>query len=558
MDYKVNQSGNHIESLIMDISDLNIEIDVPIKNEDGTESIVKKRLEEVSPQMFEYSLERYTKLNKAAISDGRLPVNNVLEPVNKFFSTLDKQEQINIAMTLFNMHVSICTRFAQPIRVSDLQEFTYNLGEYLITLDQSISLVDKISNFVTAAVPLGDFEEIGTREQDTKELTFLEPDVHGLTVIAILNKMLCPLFSVYMNILRNKKDVICELGYELPCVFMLSKLLDKYFGPLIEKFKYYISHNIKKKNSFIESDSATMLHLTPNTMCIKMYAQLLVRSLVNVDLYNMDRNLMSFVCRSILDAINSTAKNVNEYPVFVRKPAVKHQDEDTSGYLDVSSSVSKAPFDTVAIISSAIEPVTAKCLASYAQIFSMDEYKEALAFYKHNTIVPNSFNRFLANTFFRSFLGGCTSIQLLKSKDFTAVIACLQMISVKKGYIELAHMLTAKRSLSACPENLQFSSGYRGKFYERTREIFEAGPIGPLAKGFDQYMAAIAHDIATHNWYFNSALPIWTATEHESMNGEPIPIKRVIEELCGMILYEQDIENGAYDTDLRSLAADIL
>lgn len=559
MSYTVRQGdATHIECLYMDISELGIQETVMEQGPDGKVVSVTKPLQDIAPQMFVYSMARYTKLNKAALQDGRLAINNVLEPVNLFFRVLSKEDQIAIAYTIFNMHVSICKKFADISKVSELEEFTYNLGDYLITLDNAIGLVDKISNFVSDAVPLGDFEEIGTREQDTEELTFREPDVHGLTVVAILNKMLCPLFSVYMNTLLNKKNIICEHGYELPCVFMLTKLLDKYYPELIKKFKNYIDHNIKKKNSFIESDAATMLHLTSLTMRFKMYAQLLVRSLVNVDLYNMDRNLMSFVCRSILDTITSTAKNVNEFPVFVRKPQVKHQDEDTSGYLDVSSAVSKAPFDTSKIIMSAVRPVVEKCLASYAQIFSIDDFNASVAFYKTKVIVPNAFNRFLVNTFFRSFLGGGQCVQLVKSSHFNELVACLQMIALKKGYIELAHMLTAKKSQSTCPENIQFSSSYRSRFYERTRMIFEEGPIGPLAKNFDQWMASIVTDIATHNWYFNTSMPIWDATEQEPLNGEPIPLRNLIEEGCGMILYAQDIENGVYDTNLRSLSQDMM
>lgn len=556
MHYRINQSGNKIDCLVIDISDLNIEMSQQITDENGETKIVTKHVEDIAPQMFEYSLERYTKLNKASLTEGRLPINNVLTPVNKFLETLSIENQKALAMTIFNMHVKICQVFTSNIKVSELEEFTYELGESLITLDNEIHLIEKIAHFVSTQVPLGDFQEIGTREQDTKELTFLEPDVHGLTVIAILNKMLSPLFSVYMNILRNKKELNCDLGYELPCVFILSKILSKHYPELIEKFKGYISHNIKKKNSFTESDSATMLHLTPNTMCIKMYAQLLIRSFVNVDLYNMDRNLMSFVCRSILDATNSTAKNINEYRVFVRKPTVKHQDEDTSGYLDVNSSVSRVPFDTARITASAVLPTVKTCLATYAQIFSEDDFVQSLAYYRQNTIVPNAWNRYLANAFYRNFLGGSQSIQMLKSSHFNELIACLQMVALKQGYIELAHMLTARRSDSTCPENLQFSSRYRSGLYEKVREIFENGPIGPLAKSFDQYMAIMVQDIATHNWYFNSSMVIWEATDHEPLNGEPIPLKSVIEEGCGLILYAQDIENGVYDSDLRSLSQD--
>jgi hypothetical protein len=87
--------------------------------------------------------------------------------------------------------------------------------------------------------------------------------------------------------------------------------------------------------------------------------------------------------------------------------------------------------------------------------------------------------------------------------------------------------------------------------------IFEEGPIGPLAKSFDQWLASIVNEIATHNWYFNTSMPIWDATEQESLNGEPIPLRNVIEEGCGMILYAQDIENGVYDPNLRSLTQDM-
>ncbi len=556
MHYRINQSGGKIDCLVIDIKDLNIEFPIQETDDKGETKIVNKHVEDVAPQMFEYSLERYTKLNKTSIVEGRLPINNVLTPVNKFIETLSIEDQRALAMTIFNMHVQICQKFSTNCKKSELDDFTYELGEFLITLDNEIHLIDKIARFVSEQVPLGNFQEIGTREQDTKELTFLEPDVHGLTVIAILNKILSPLFGVYMNILRNKKELNCDLGYELSCSFILSKILSKHYSELIEKFKNYIRHNIEKKNSFISSDSATMLHLTPNTMCIKMYAQLLIRSFVNVDLYNMERNLMSFVCRSILDATNSTAKNINEYRVFVRKPTVKHQDEDTSGYLDVNSSVSRVPFDTARITASAVYPTVKTCLATYAQIFSEEDFAQSMAYYRQNTIVPNAWNRYLANAFYRNFLGGSQSIQMLRSTHFSELIACLQMIALKQGYIELAHMLTARKSAGSCPENLQFSSKYRSGLYEKVREIFENGPIGPLPKSFDNYMSIMVQDLATHNWYFNSSMVIWEATDHEPLNGEQIPLKSVVEEGCGLILYAQDIENGVYDTDLRSLSQD--
>ena len=80
----------------------------------------------------------------------------------------------------------------------------------------------------------------GSRAQDDDKLTFYPDEVATVMSIALLCKMMAPIFGVMMSQLLNKIDIKTK---ESCCTMIFTNLFNRKFPKLIDKLKFYIRHS---------------------------------------------------------------------------------------------------------------------------------------------------------------------------------------------------------------------------------------------------------------------------------------------------------------------------
>lgn len=483
--------------------------------------------------------------------------DNIFSYVNQFFATLPISDQTKIAKTFGIIHHDIIAFFNNiDHEFLRLTKFTHDLGAHIVALDQEIAdedplhfgLCDKLRGFVVAHIPIGDCSTFGTRPQDTEELTFHEEEIIDLITIAVLCKMLTPIFGVMTEYLKrtveSKKSVLTNKKSagsskrEIHCVPMLTPLFKAKYNVLIDRLHFYIKHTAKRV--FKDSVSSSFCGLTDDSMSIISFAQLMIRNFVNVDLNRPKGNLMTYIVVTIKKSIQSLQSSARQAPVYPRVPMPGMDGEEgNQAQLEIDSLVSNNTFDVATIITTAI-PKVIQALQLQHEI-TPDDYQRSLAYYRRNLFVPTKLNKFLTCSFYSKHLAGGKSVLLTNASNYMELVTMLQLIVVSNGYTELGHMLTAKRGMTAktafSESDFHLQMNYKASYeYKNCASKYEQSPLGNSSEQWDTWMESLVTDIVSTVHTYNTSDFIWETMGVDSQNGKAIAHTDLLfPNLCGAL-----------------------
>ena len=169
----------------------------------------KKQLyfENAYKQLLLFNVETYDTLKKHDLSSWDV----VFGPINKFLKNLDDDIKIQICMTFMKMHM-----YLNEMTSENILDVIQELGTMLNDLDATTDICSKLEVFVNNDIPIPNLEDVGSRPQDTEQMTFRRPHVLQLTAIALLCKLLAPVFGQFFwqykrntSVDNNVKEIHC-------------------------------------------------------------------------------------------------------------------------------------------------------------------------------------------------------------------------------------------------------------------------------------------------------------------------------------------------------------
>jgi hypothetical protein len=371
--------------------------------------------------------------------------DTVFKPVNDFFLTLDREEQVAIAQTLMSMHFDILeniglqTDLNYALFSKKIDKMTESLKTMLGDLDQKINLIPKLINFVEKNIPIINFDNVGMKPEDTPEMTFERPDIVILTSIVVLCKMLSPIFGSIIN--YTSKQINNDLKV-FHCYAILTTVLSRRYLYIYNKLMYYLTNIIKP---FLKSNDITFAFhaYTLQMLTIQAFAYLLTRRFIPVDIYQKNGNLMTYT----LACVKSYIKTLNSSTT--RKSAIKEKedpkeinsDEGNSSRLENESKNSKTTADVPIIVEFAAEWTINKLLEKCTEE-EKEIYEKSINYYTKNLVTPTMFNKYIVSIFYGSSLAGATGIELLTYIPYVKLITMLQIQLYKLGFHSLICPLT--------------------------------------------------------------------------------------------------------------------
>lgn len=451
--------------------------------------------------------------------------------INKFFSSLNKEDKQKVAAFILLFHKEI-----KDSNITDnldkLPQVLNQLSVLVDSMDQQLKLCDKLREFVCNNLPIGIYEAAGTRAQDTPELTFVRQEVIDLTTIALLCKMLSPVFGEIMRCVFKQIDTKSK---EIQCVSILNNLLNRRYIDLITKLQdNYISHILKGNSNDKDNQSMTIIFHghSKSSLIYYMFATLLVRQFVNVDLVVPEGNLMVYILVSVKQAYVTFIKSVNAKPTRVRIPISANNDkgdgEGNIAQIEVDSIISTKTIGSVAIIAATAKMIIKQYLKMYN--ITEEEFEKSMKYFRSYPIMPTKLNRYVNSIFFSDDLGGSRSIYTLKNEEYTSLTALVQciMFSLDIGYRDLAHMLTSRMAIEShinrgIIDNPQRLNAGGTEAYKKCKARFDATKFGVTGKDWDNQIKMLTDDLITNAYIYNTPPWLWNCYNEQNLNGRIIP-----------------------------------
>ena len=494
-----------------------------------------------------FRVTTYTKLSRSKVKVNDIVSsediwNRTFAPVNDFLRSLTLEDQQYVAMTIITMHQEIIN-FMSANDMTNIAKFSQQLSDTLLQLEQTIDLCAKLTNFVETNIPIGDFSQVGKRAQDVKELTWFRQDVVDLLSIAILCKLMAPIFGVFMGYIRVHMDNHLK---ETHCAAILNKLFRARYSVLINKLRHYINHTVKAELK--EDDTAVFHGNTEFVLSFYIFDSLLTRSFINVDLFSKDGNIMTFVIATVKHAVGTQKTNMRKTPFRIRQPSgAGDGDENKVAQHEIDSLASPKTADTVAIILSTIPRIIRGELNMHT--IDIDDYLTWIEFYQAHIIIPTEFNKLLTSMHFGPKIGGAKSIAMLHAPAFSKLNVLLQMIAFSMGYIELGHMLTATPALEAkmvqSAEDEVIKMNYSTSFaYKTCQARYAESPFGAGGKEWDTQIARLVDLLMRSHFIYNTCDEFYTKLELPNLNGQLVHnSENLMSEFCAMIEYILSLED---------------
>lgn len=484
---------------------------------------------------------------------------------NWFLSKATTEEKIEVIKFFASAQNTI--RNSIPSVPSEFVNFVEVLGHQYLNMINASNALTYFRRYADEHVSLQDTSLFGTRPQDTEALTFYEPEIKELMVVAMCCKLAAPILSELIN---NLPKTISDNGKkkmarykESRCANLIMPLLSTHFPDLTNKLLGYIRHTIlsSKKNS--TSNTAYIFHgLTANTRTALDLNSLLVRNYVLCNLETPDSNIVRYTATmiNVMESIQDTTAHKNQ--VTTRQSMGNMAADDESGnvaQIEIDSLISTSTMDITIIIESCIDRV----IENYRLIYEItkSEFDECLRWFEQHPIYVTPLNKFVACVTFGRDIGGGRGIETIGAASYTKLIAMLQLISFSMGYYHLGVALTASRTLNSRIQinmdverfrrqapTLTFFRTVKAKFSHATSsgETFSDLKKNMRETEWDRQMEELISDLANTIYAVNVPEHILDQlNEHVQIENDTTiePVVEITEQMCMLIDYFSNLNN---------------
>lgn len=475
----------------------------------------------------------------------------------------DNDQKIMFVKFFASMNYQIKSKMPTLPKLEAVPNFARDLGSNYLELVKACNMLEIFREYARTQITLQDTSKFGTRPQDTKELTFSEPEMRELMVVALFCKFVSPIFGEMIANLPEQED---EDGKKkLPpfketlCSSFLNPLLSEYFPDMINKLQNYISHIINGIYSKIVDQAAIHCGLTPNTRTSIVMSSLLVRNYVLCVLEVVDSNIARYTDTMVRTLVTTQDNTAHRSQVKSRQNygAMSADESGNMAQMEIDSLVSAGTMDVTVIIEACIDRVIDTYRAQYE--ITLDEFHQCTKWFELHHIYPSPLNLMVACSVFGCEIGGGRGIEMIGAASYTKLIAMLQLIALKLGYFDLAKILTATKSATVKVESaltLEEENFKRQapvlQAYRNCRECFAKSMIladddkttKPILE-WDKQMSTILDDL-TLNIYSTNIPPFLLDTEvnnngntvedYVGRNGDVIvPSTKITEQACLLI-----------------------
>lgn len=423
---------------------------------------------------------------------------------------------------------------------NDFKEFNQNID---ITIEKisniiyeyfkKIRLIDKLKDYVNRNIKLPNLSSIGKRPQDSKDTTFMEHEYIELSILSMICKLLCPVFGEIIYWF-NKSSHLDKTVKEIYAVKILQLTLDHYFSTIIDKIQNYITKTLS--NIYNDDDiNALFKGLDSFKLKIYIYSTILTKKLVNINLFDNTKNIVTYIYSCIIDTCGSQLKSLKKGVKVMERFEASEYTEDDKDLIEHETGKNIQKIGTLIFIRKCIDSVIDQLINMYN--IDKSDLQNMIQYYNENTIEVTPFNKFVISMILSKFLKCGSSVRFLNIHQYTYILSIIQLILVDRitknnqdKYEELLHILSCKttnqikKNKSNIDYELKF--GYFNKNdYEKINNI-----LSLVTKKEDSlYIFQEMRDLLiTKINIYNTSDIIWKKLNKENMNFNEIQYSKDI------------------------------
>lgn len=487
-------------------------------------------------QLLSFRIETYQSLRKNS-SDFKWDV--VFGTVHQFLQTLTEDEQREFANMLVTMHYYIiCTLLKDEPSNQEILDLENWLSAALAQFDEDINLMDRLVRFTEERIPIQSFERVGERAQDSVEMTFYRPDVVNLTAVAVLCKLMTPILGIFIESCKKLMDNSLK---EIHCVTILRDILNNRCRALADKLNFFITKISKQVLSKIGL-SHIYNGFTANLIIQSIYAGMLTRRFIVVDLYKPSGNLITYVTSCVRAAAKTqfASGNGNGRPaVSLMAPPTERigTDDGNLSSLESESRTSAKTADFPFLIKAAVIELKPRFCSEYELDEQMVDAASQYYTINHPFLTP--INSYILGILFGGYLCGAKSIEALHADSLCTLIPVAQAYFIQQGYNDLVHVISATPTGQFRPlltgNDTQLRSTWGNSFdYQNCSRKFD-WCVDNLK--WDAGLEKLVNNITSERYYINTAPQFWDELQQPSQNGEELIVPETLaQSICHLIM----------------------
>lgn len=439
--------GDDEEDLNLELTEEDLE---PVLAEDGILNLDK----------IYFCIDTYKKL----ATDPQEVWDALLKPANSFLAHLSDVD--TRLLCLFYIDVRKIIDEELIVLRGNLADVATTIGNKLYDLSAIIDLPAKLIYYCkNYDIPVPDLSYAGMRVgQDREEMTFRELEYYRLMAISILCKLLCPIWGDLTY--RTIKE-IDTMQKETHCVGVITPLLrTELFNQVNDKLYKYIATIVDTAMSVSYANAsftATIGGFSKNRFHDSVYAMILVKRYVNVDLYTPDGNLMVWTSTCAKQSFNSLLGTLNKKCHVMKRVDIsdgpdRGDEESNVSVLEHSSRVTTVTADVPVLIKYGVLMAIPSICREY-HISDLD-LRTAMSYYQQNPVQVTLLNKILVAVLIGNRIGGARGLKYLNHLDYTRLVAIAQIYVANQLHSPLVHLITATTPalLDPRPENQKTTS----------------------------------------------------------------------------------------------------
>lgn len=391
---------------------------------------------EVAPERRTFNIETYSKLKRD------LNEWSTLRPVNEFLATLDRDE----SFYLVRMFIQAKRELFNINDKSSMMNAIMTIDGVIAKTFKRLNMAKRVFDFVVneSGIRPPVFIGAGTRDHDTPEMTFLTPDYNLVNTIAVITKLLFPIFGEVINAVKFVKNLDND-SKELLAFGVMNTVLSRDFNGIIIKLQNYIGQMIN--NTIPKDRDDPMLSfrgITDISATSERLAKTFVKSSVNFDLYRAEGgNFITCLAVTIKRASKNDI-NGKKSSFFARTPLELSASDDDSNVSmqEHEAHLIKEPLEVSILVRSAVE----RFVSSYLTKNNIDKemFDRCVGYYSFTIVQPTPINELIAAMFIAAPVGAAYSLKYINMQTMIKIITLVQLYCFKMGFKELIPLVSLK------------------------------------------------------------------------------------------------------------------
>jgi len=469
--------------------------------------------------------------------------DELMLPANAFLESLPEEFQREVLLFFIKANQIISTNMYDQKSMNVSLEV---IGDLLIELSNSknsnMSLPTRLITFVKeSGIPVPNLDKAMTEPHHTNSLTFKYVDYVNVIAISVLCKMICPIWG---EIIHKTTSFISSDMKEIYCIKILDKLLrTSELDTIDSKFTNYLDNIINRRDNNDRSKfTASISGYSPVRVRKFIYATMLVKKLINIDLLKDDSDVMKYIdtcTKSSFSALSMTVNRGNNVMSRTELTESSGGDEESNTtHLEHSSKVSQIPADIPIIIEYGVNCHIEAVCKNYN--ISFDMFRDAVNYYRNNIVQVNSFNTTIAGLIIGPIIGGAKGLQYLNADTFCKLIVVTQIYLALSGKSALVNLLTCNTPNDKKDSALSTVGNRINMSYNQTIEYRNCIASFPNSIGDNSFVNVInslKDFIILYDHKYNTAPMLFKLINQDIENGEDVYYDdEVVRDICRIIL----------------------